>query len=164
MIKHQFSKRAVGVLREVNKNHPHPEVRHRAMILLLKSQGMAHIEIAKTLGIVQNTVTRYIKIYVKGGIEGLKQINVYRRPSRLSPFKDVVMDYFRKTPPRTIAQACKEIGRITGVEIGKTQMRAYIKKAGIKYRKVGTIPAKADVEAQRAFYKKTSAEIERSPI
>lgn len=87
-------------------------------------------------------------------LRGSKKINFYKPQSRLSKFEDIVRHYFTITPPSSVAQACKEIGIITGVEIKSTQMRAYMKSIKLEYRKVGTIPAKASVEAQKLFYER----------
>lgn len=60
-------------------------------------------------------------------------------------------EYFEKTPPVTIAQACSDIEKLTGTSVKNTQMRAFINYLGIKRRKVNVIPAKADIEAQKKF-------------
>ena len=63
-----------------------------------------------------------------------------------------MIEYFEKTPPHSIAQACAEIGKLTGVHLKETQMRGFIKKIGIKHRKVVGIPAKANLEKQQEFH------------
>lgn len=40
---------------------------------------------------------------------------------------------------------------LTGIKRGREQVRVFLKKVGLKPRKVGMIPAKADVEAQEKF-------------
>jgi transposase len=52
----------------------------------------------------------------------------------------------------TISQACKEVHRLTGVALKNTQKRTYLKKLDIKWRKVGSVPAKVDIEAQQQFH------------
>jgi transposase len=63
-----------------------------------------------------------------------------------------VKEYFEKTPPSTIAKACADIEKITGVSIKPTQMRAYLKSIGVRHRKVNSIPAKADIAEQKIFH------------
>ena len=60
-------------------------------------------------------------------------------------------DYFRKNPPRCTGQAAADIERITGIRRGLTQVRKFLTGMGMKCRKLGTIPAKADAEVQRRF-------------
>ena len=52
-------------------------------------------------------------------------MNFNQPECRLAPFEAQVREYFDKTPPATIAQACAEIGKITGIYIRNTQMRYY---------------------------------------
>lgn len=58
----------------------------------------------------------------------------------------------KKTPPATIAQACADIEKRTGVSVKNTQMRTYIKSLGVRHRKVNSIPAKANIDAQKKFH------------
>ena len=50
---------------------------------------------------------------------------------------------FKDHPPHTVAQAQKEIERLTGIRRSPTQVRQFIKRIGMKIRKVGAIPGKA---------------------
>lgn len=79
-------------------------------------------------------------------------LNFHQPQSRLKPFESEVRDYFEKTPPATIAQACADIEKRTGVAIKNTRMRVYIKSIGIRHRKVNCIPAKANIEARKKFH------------
>lgn len=123
-------------------------------MLLLKKEGIEHHKIARVVGVCENTARQCFKAFKEGGLEQVKELR-YRKPeSQLKPFEVQVREYFDKTPPATIAQACTEIKSKTGVALKPTQMRAYIKSLGIKRRKVGSLPAKADIEAQKKFHDK----------
>jgi transposase len=61
--------------------------------------------------------------------------------------------YFREHPPATVAEAMVKIKELTGIERKPTQVRLLLKSLGMKRLKVGTIPAKADAEAQEVFKK-----------
>ena len=50
-----------------------------------------------------------------------------------------------------MAEASRRIEQLTGLKRGPTQVRQFLKSLGMKVRKVGQIPAKADVEAQDRF-------------
>lgn len=152
MIKIAFTDESVAALQKLQR-HPHHVVRHRALILILKSQGIAHHKIAKITDVCENTVRHWLETYQQqDGLEKLTDINFYQPQSSLKPFEMEVRDYFDKTPPATIAQACADIGKRTGVTLKNTQMRAYIKSLGVRHRKVSSIPAKANIEAQKKFY------------
>ena len=64
----------------------------------------------------------------------------------------MIKTHFEKNPVATIAQACKEVEELTGIVIKNTQMRFYLKNLGIDWRKVNSIPAKVDIEAQQKFH------------
>jgi len=57
----------------------------------------------------------------------------------------------RQRPPASVAEAAARIADLTGLQRGPTQVRQFLKSLGMKPRKVGQIPAKADVTAQEAF-------------
>lgn len=146
-----FTEESVAALQEL-QIHPHHVVRRRALVLILKSQGIAHYKIARITDVCENTVHHCLETYLQGGLEKLTTLNFHQPQSRLKPFDAEVRDYFEKTPPATIAQACADIKERTGVSIKNTQMRAYLKSIGVRHRKVNSIPAKANIEAQKKFH------------
>ena len=151
MIEITFPEGSVAALQELQM-HPHHVIRRRALVLILKSQGIAHNKIARISDVCENTVRLCLETYQQGGLEKLTTLNFHRPTSRLTSFDAEVRDYFEKTPPTTIAQACADIKKRTGVSIKNTQMRAHIKAMGIRYRKVNSLPAKANIEAQKKFH------------
>lgn len=152
MLKNKFTKRSIKVLQNLQAYHPHHVVRRKAQVLILQSQGIPRYKIANIVGICENTVRRYIKIYQNGGIKQLKTVNFYQPKSKLKPFEIQIKEYFEKTPPATISQACTDIAKLTGVSIKNTQMRAYLKSINVKYRKVNCVPAKANIHEQQKFH------------
>ena len=152
MIDVKFSDESSIVDLQKLKNHPHPCVRDRALILILKSQKIPHHKIARIANVCENTVRQCFKAYQQGGIKRLETLNFRKPQGRLEPFAEQVKNYFKKTPPSTINEACAEIGKITGIFLKNTQMRAHIKSIGIRHRKVSSIPAKADIDEQKKFH------------
>jgi transposase len=59
--------------------------------------------------------------------------------------------YFREHPPASTKQAMAVIETLTGVRRSPERVRLFLKRMGMKCRKVGMIPAKADVAAQATF-------------
>jgi transposase len=153
MMEITFSDESIRELQALQR-HPHHAVRQRALILLLKSQKIPHYKIAEITNVCENTVRHYLEMYQQGGLEKLKTLNFYQPQCRLKPFEVEVRAYFENTPPVTITQACRDIEKRTGVLIKNTQMRAYIKSIGVRRRKVNSIPAKANIEAQKEFHDK----------
>ena len=152
MINIDFSENDIEELQSLHQAHPHPTIRRRAHVVLLKSASIAHHTIAEITGYCENTVRHYLNVYYSEGIKGLEKINFYQPEPTLKPFESIVRDYIEKTPPTHISKACADIEKLTGVSIGQTQMRAYLKLLGANCRKVSSIPAKADPQAQQAFH------------
>jgi len=142
---------AVEALRNLSSDHPHPWVRQKGLVVLLKSQGVNTNVICKTADVCANTVRHYTREYQAGGIDRLQEVRFHRPKSKLVSFEQEIRAYLDEIPPTTIKQACAEIAALTGVEIRQTQMRKYLKSLGATCKKVAAIPAKIDIEAQRNF-------------
>ncbi len=152
MLKIKFKEEDIEKIRDLSKNHPHPFVRQKSNVLLLKSNNISHNLIAKISNLCENTIRNYFNYYVKIGMNSLTEIPFYKQKSKLIQFEEVVRKYFDKTPPSTILQACSDLEPLIGFKIGKTQLRKYIKSIGIRYRKVASVPAKVDNTKQKYFH------------
>jgi transposase len=117
----------------------------------LRSQKLENKQIQQLWGISKATFYRYLHEYQAGGVEKLKELNFHRPESKLVEHKRTLEGYFRAHPPATSAEAAARIEELTGIKRGPTQTREFLKKLGMKPRKVGQIPAKADVKEQEAF-------------
>lgn len=58
--------------------------------------------------------------------------------------------YFKEHPPRTIAEARQVIQEQTGIERSPTQIQAFLKRIGMKCRKVGYVPGHAATPEKQA--------------
>jgi transposase len=115
----------------------------------LKSQGLLHKEICRLSQISENTLRSYLRQFQEGGIERLKRLDFAQPQSELADHRESLEDYFRKNPPRSSAQAATDIERLTGIRRGQTQVRKFLMGMGLKCRKLGMIPAKADADEPR---------------
>lgn len=95
------------------------------------------------------TLTTYLKNYQAGGIESLKQLNYKGKPSHLNGHKETLEKYLRENPPRSTAEAQSAIENLTGIKRSPTQIRAFMKRIGMKIRKVGFVPGKIAAEPER---------------
>ncbi len=69
----------------------------------------------------------------------------------MNQHRTTLEEYFRAHPPATAAEASAKIEGLTGIQGGPTQRRKFLKAMGMKPRKVGQIPAKADIKEQEGF-------------
>lgn len=153
MIKITFNEADRAALQYWRFHHPDPRVQVRMEALYLRSQGVANRDILRLCGISKASFHRYLTAYVTGGLEQLKRLEPRRPRSALHQHRTTIEADFRQHPPATVAEAAARIEALTGIARKPTQVRQFLKVLGMKPRKVGMIPAKADVEAQEAFKK-----------
>jgi transposase len=153
MLQLEFSPEDITFLKEQRFSHPHPKVRRKLEALYLRSQKVKNSDIMAWCGISKATLHVYLKSYAQGGIEQLISRPIYPLRSELQPYRERLAAYFREHPPATVAEAMVKIKELTGIERKPTQVRLLLKSLGMKRLKVGTIPAKADAEAQEVFKK-----------
>jgi transposase len=153
MIKITLTEAEIAELRHWRFHHPDPHIQVRMEALYLRSQGVANHDILRLCGISKASFHRYLTAYVTGGIEPLKHLEPRRPRSALHHHRTTIEADFRQRPPATVAEAAVRIAALTGIARKPTQVRQFLKTLGMKPRKVGMIPAKADVEAQETFKK-----------
>ena len=69
--------------------------------------------------------------------------------------------YFKEHPPRTIAEARQIIQEQTGMERSPTQIQAFLKRIGMRCRKVGYVPGQAaspEKQAEQETFKNQALE------
>lgn len=96
-----------------------------------------------------------LKLYQELGFEEVCNVTYPCLGSALDPHRVTIEEYFRQNPPPTIAEACRVIKDLTGVERKHTQVRHFLINLGMRPRKAGALPGKADPEKQEAFKKKS---------
>jgi transposase len=143
MIQITFTDADIAALEYERYHHPSPLVQRRMEILYLKSQGLAHQEIARLCRVCRQTVVTTFHLYQQGGIERLKQFHFAGQPSELNAHHSSLEAEFRARPPRTIAEAQDTIERLTGIRRSPTQIRAFLLRLGMRVRKVGVIPGQS---------------------
>jgi transposase len=143
MIRVEFTEGAIAGLNYERYHHPHPKVQQKMEVLYLKSQGLAHPEIRRLCNISKTTLTSYLKQYLAGGIERLKQLDYRGQPSELNAHAPTVESSFKAHPPQTIAEVQAKIAEITGIQRSPNQVNAFLKRIGMKRRKVGFVPGKS---------------------
>lgn len=77
----------------------------------------------------------------------------YRPESELQAYRGMREAYFRAHPPATAKEAMAKGEELTGVGRSPERVRRFLKRLGMKCRKVGMVPAKAEWEQQEAFKK-----------
>ena len=154
MIKNEFTPAEIIALRVERFRHPNLLVQKKCEALLLRGCGLSNFKIAEILDVTPNTIRNYVYEYLEGGLEELKKNRYKGQPTELSVHTASIEEEFLKNPPLSVADAAEKIKKLTGISRGETQIRTYLKRIGMEYRKTAPIPAKADPELQDDFKKK----------
>jgi len=164
MLRLTFTQAEAEALEHERFHHSHPHVRRKMEALWLKSQGLAHQEIARFAGVSGKTLRTYLQQYAEGGVAGLKELHFRRPQSELVAHQETIAASLLAHPPASINEAVDAIRKLTGLSRSPTQVRLFLKeKCGMKRLKTGTLPAKADPEVQEAFKKNTLNRVWRKP-
>ena len=153
MLRIEFTPKDIETLEYERLHHPHPRVQQRMWALWMKAHGLPHHTICELASISENTLRSYMDEFLEGGVEQLKELSFYKPTPALDAHRETLEAYFREHPPMSAAQAIEEIYRLTGIKRGLTQTREYLHRLGLDFRKVGSVPAKADPDAQDEFKK-----------
>jgi transposase len=160
MLKLEMSESSLQELRKERYNHPHPRVMLKMEVVYLKGLGLKNDLVCRIAGVCENTMREYLRQYTEGGIARLKEVNFYRPNSALQAYSGTIEQYFTEHPPRSIGEAAAQIKEITGVARRETQVRKFLKSLNFRFRKVGSVPAKALTEEKKtsngSFWKKRS--------
>lgn len=155
MLRISFDPDALETIKYERLHHPHPRVQQKMWALWLKACEVPHCEICRFTCISENTLRSYLGEFVDGGVEALKVLPFYQPQSELEEHRDSLEAHFKREPPATVSEAQATIAELTGIERSPTQVRVFLHRLGMKFRKVAAVPAKADPEAQEAFKKKS---------
>jgi transposase len=151
MIRIDFSQHDIRKIKQLRCDNPHPRVRKRMDVLWLKSQGLPHQEICRLTGISSSTLCKYLRIFQSGGVEKLMEMNFYAPTSELEKHRHRLEAYFREHPPATINEAMVKIQEFTGIKRSPSAVGRFLSSLGMRPRKVGAVPSKADPEEQENF-------------
>jgi transposase len=126
--------------------------RKKCLIIYLRAKGYSRCEIADIARVDEDTVTNHVKIFAGSGLQGLLKANYYKPKSQLEPYVEELKKLFEKNPPHTVNHAIELIFEQTGVCLKHSACQAFLKKMGMKCRRCGLVPGKAndDKEQQKA--------------
>jgi transposase len=112
-------------------HHPVPLVQRRMEVLWLKSHDLPHALIAALAGVSENTMREHFRLYLEGGVDKLKEVNIYRPESELQQHFPSLEAYFQANPPATIKEAQSEIEALIGIKRSESQVGEFLKKNSI---------------------------------
>lgn len=163
MIQITFIEEEIDRLYEVHLGHENPRIRKKLQAVYLKSLGIENCMICKICRISWPMMLTYFKEYQAGGIKRLT-LNLHRgHPSELNSYREEISSAFKAKHPATLKEAKAKIKEITGLNRSLPQVWSFLHKLGLKPRKVGGVPGRANVEEQENFKKKNLSQDSRRP-
>ena len=149
MAEHAFTEEERASFHHERFHYPDPRVQLKMEVLWLLSQGLELDEAARLANVSVKTARRYLRQYLKGGLEALKD-NRYAKPtSELDNHSKTLKEYFTENPPVSVKQAQDAIERLTGLRRSESQVRKFMHRLGMKFRKMGSVPGKVDDEKMK---------------
>lgn len=116
----------------VKENQNKKNVLKRAYCILLKNEGQKNVNITQLLGIHEDTVADWTKIYLSKGIDGLLRYKYSdRRKSKLHPHKAKIRRMASAKSIRTVEQLQQKVKLTLGYDIEYSWFYRYCKKYGI---------------------------------
>ena len=153
MLQIQFTEEIIEKIAYERYHHPHPRVQRKMEVLYLKSQRLSHQMIKQLSRISENTLLKYLREYKEGGLEKVKEVRFRSPQSDLASHVKTLENHFLAHPPTSVNEAVCQIKELTGIKRSPGRVRVFMKRMGLQRRKVGMIPAKADVEKQEQFHR-----------
>jgi transposase len=136
--------------------YPCPIVQKRLSAVFLFATVKATIStIGLMSGLHRHSVTTWVNTYRDEGIESLFIVHYGTNQSRLDEHSESIIDSFNSKPPMNAREAKSRIEKMTGICRRPTQVRNFMHRHGLRYIKMGHIPAKADPEKQRQWVNET---------
>lgn len=116
----------------IKANQNKKNILKRAYCILLKNEGQRNINITQLLGIHEDTVADWTKIYIKKGIDGLLKFKYSdRRKSQLHPHRAKIKRMAAAKSIKTVEQLQSKVKSNLGFDIEYSWFYRYCKKYGI---------------------------------
>lgn len=138
-------------LRQMLFSHISPIVQRKCLAVLLLMFLFNAALVGRILGLSAVTIRNYWKAYKQGGVKELEKLGYKGSESNLEAYAGFIEEDFEKEPPHTISEAVARIEKLTGIKRSVKSIRVFLKHLKFRYRKVATIPAKANIGKQAEF-------------
>ena len=159
----KLDKKARQELRRQIRKTKNRKFADRLRVVLFKSEGYRHHQIAKLLQMGINQVTETLKRYLKGGLEALLKDNYQGSHPILTVEQQNALKIELKTKIYNNAdQVIAWVEKQWNVTYRLRGMHTLLKRLGFTYKKNRLVPSKADPEKQRQFvhwFEKVRAEL-----
>lgn len=119
-------------------------IRDRMCVLHLVHLGYSKSECAKIVGCHVNSVTNYIKKYLDGGLDAIRQLNYGSTRHELKGVYEQVEEVLDQENCSTVDDAREILKERFAYDRSNEAVRQLLHRLGFKRRKTGTFPGKVD--------------------
>jgi transposase len=154
MLRPNYTAEDTQAFEQFRYSYPDERIMRRFEILWLHACGKTAPEIASLVRRDPRTVRTVLKNFQKGGITLVTTIESNHPTSDLAVHRTSLIEEFTLRPPGSAKEAAFRVKKLFDIERSPERVRVFMKNIGMKFRKVGAIPAKADLEKQEDFKKK----------
>ena len=155
MLKADYTEEEKKRFQELRYSHSDKRIMRRFDILWLHASGKHAPEIAMLVRQDPYTVRDVIKMFKKGKFDLVMTIGSNHPKSELEKHRTAIEAEFKLRPPASAKEAAVRIEKLTGVKRSPNRVQAFMGKIKMRFLKTVAVPAKADLEAQEEFKKKT---------
>jgi transposase len=129
----------------------HYMINRRMHFICLKAKGYSTEMMADILFVKRKTIWDWDCRYQKGGLKALTTLGYQGQSSKLNPYGEQLVFEFMKHPVATLKAAQHQIEQLFQIKRSLPQIWAFLQRFKLKRRKVGQIPANADLAQQNQF-------------
>ena len=154
MLKANYTEEERKLFEHLRYHYPDTRIMKRFEVLWLHANEKSVSEIAPLVRQDPRTIRNVIKNYQEGGIELVSNIEYHQPTSELEKHRTSLIEEFTLRPPASAKEAAARIKKLFNIDRSPERVRVFMNRIGMKFRKVGALPAKADLDAQEEFKKK----------
>ena len=152
MLPLNLSEAEIQELKYERFHYPCPIVQKRLTAVFLSATVESSVStIGLMSGLHRHSVNHWVKVYQTEGLGSLYKVHYGTNQSELEHHVESIIQSFTQEPPMSAREAKSRIEDMTGINRSPSQVRTFMKKHGLRYIKMGHIPAKADLEEQRKW-------------
>lgn len=154
MLTSNLSNAEIEVLNYERFHYPCPMVQKRLHAVYLKNTiGSRDTDIGLMCDLHFNSVSYWVKTYNLEGIKPLFVNNYGTNKSDLQVHSTSILENFKQFAPVSSNEAVSRIKELTTITRCPTQVRNWMHKNGLTFRKMGHLPAKVNAEKQEQWLK-----------
>ncbi|MEI8164896.1 MAG: winged helix-turn-helix domain-containing protein [Chloroflexales bacterium] len=134
-----------------DKQTPERRISERIQAILLLDAGHNREQVARILHVNAKTITRWVQIFVRSGMDILCTLQSGGNDSILTPTQQQQLTAWLDSTVRSTKEAIAWVEITFQVSYTESGMRKLLQRMGYRYKQPAPVPAKADPEAQAAW-------------